>query len=198
MIDLSATFWNNKYLQNKTGWDLGTISTPLKTYFDQLEDRNIRILIPGGGNSYEAEYLVKNGFKNVYVVDIAKEAIKRISKRITSFNTEHLICGDFFELTDTFDLIIEQTFFCALHPALREKYAQKMSDLLNENGKLVGLLFDAKLNDNHPPFGGDEKEYRTYFNPYFTIDTMELCYNSIKERRGMELFIRLLKKQRGI
>lgn len=194
MIELSETFWNNKYLNNKTGWDLGEISNPLKEYFNQVEDKSLRILIPGGGNSYEAEYLFNLGFANVYVVDIAEEPLKRIQKRVPNFPKENLIHANFFELKGAFDLIIEQTFFCAINPELRAEYAQKTSELLTEKGKLVGLLFDAKLNEDHPPFGGCKQEYEEYFKPYFTIDKMEACYNSSKTRQEMELFIKMIKK----
>ena len=65
-IDLSAKVWDDRYKNNDIGWDLGEVSTPLKTYFDQLENKELKILIPGGGNSYEAVYLFQQGFKNVY------------------------------------------------------------------------------------------------------------------------------------
>ena len=193
-MDLSANFWENKYKSNKIGWDLGAISPPLKAYFDQLENKELKILIPGGGNSYEAEYLFKNGFKNVSVVDISKEPLDNLKKRVPKFPSSQLINANFFDVNFTFDLIIEQTFFCAIDPILRVKYTLKMNDLLNENGKLVGLLFDAKLNEDHPPFGGNKQEYLSYFKPYFKIIKMESCYNSYHNRKGMELFVMLHKK----
>lgn len=192
-MDLSESFWENKYLSNKTGWDLGVISPPLKAYFDQLEDKELKILIPGGGNSYEAEYLFNKGFKNVFVVDLAVTALNNIKKRVPLFPENQLISGNFFDLDTTFDLIIEQTFFCALNPSLREKYAVKMNELLNNKGKLVGLLFNAKLNEDHPPFGGDKAAYITYFKPYFTFNVFTECYNSYHNRQEMELFIILQK-----
>jgi len=193
MIELSESFWNNKYLNDKTGWDLGEISNPLKEYFNQLKDKNIQILIPGGGNSYEAEYLFSLGFSNVFVVDIAEEPLKRIQKRVPKFPKENLIHANFFELENVFDLIIEQTFFCAINPKLRPKYVQKVNELLTGSGKLVGLLFDAVLNEDHPPFGGSKREYEEYFTPYFK-GSMEPCYNSSESRQGMELFIKMIKK----
>ena len=193
-MNLSEDFWENKYNTNKIGWDLGEVSPPLKAYFDQLEDKELKILIPGGGNSYEAEYLFNKGFKNVYVVDLAKSALENIKKRVPNFPESQLILGNFFELKDEFDLIIEQTFFCAINPNLRKDYAKKMKDLLHKKGKLVGLLFNAKLNDDHPPFGGNKEEYISYFNPYFELETFENCYNSYHNRDEMELFIKFLKK----
>ena len=61
-------------------------------------------------------------------------------------------------------------------------------------GKLVGLLFDAPLNEDHPPYGGTIKEYIGYFEPYFNIEIMEPCYNSIQPRLGRELWIKMVKK----
>lgn len=193
MIDLSEDFWSGKYQQNKIGWDLGEVSRPLKEYFDQLDDKNVRILIPGGGNSYEAEYLFKKGFTNVFVADIALAPLKRIQKRVPDFPKKNLIHANFFELVGAFDLIIEQTFFCAINPALRPEYAQKSSELLTEKGKLVGVMFEAQLNEDHPPFGGSKIEYLEYFQSKFSIDIMELCYNSTGNRQGMELFVKMTK-----
>jgi len=185
---LNENFWETKYKTHKTGWDLGEISPPLKAYIDQLTNKELKILIPGGGNSYEAAYLFKKGFKNVFVVDISKVPLQNLQKTVPDFPSEQLIHGDFFNIESHFDLILEQTFFCAINPNLRVKYVLKMKELLHENGKLAGLLFDAKLNDEHPPFGGFKKEYITCFTPHFDIHTMENSNNSIQSREGMELF----------
>jgi hypothetical protein len=192
-MNLSEEFWNNKYKNNKIGWDLGMISPPLKAYFDQLKNKELKILIPGGGNSYEAEYLFKNGFKNVFVVDLSAIALENIKRRVPSFPKSQLIHTNFFDLDQTFDVVIEQTFFCAIQPKLRQEYAAKMNAILNSKGKLTGLLFDAVLNDEHPPFGGSKEEYVKCFQPYFEINKMDPCYNSYPNRQGMELFISCIK-----
>ncbi len=191
---LTSEFWEEKYQLNKTGWDLGEVSPPIKAYIDQLTNKGLKTLIPGGGNSYEAEYLFQNGFQNVCIIDLSKTALENLKKRVPDFPSENLIHGDFFELQQSFDLIIEQTFFCAIDPSLRPKYALKMHEILRLKGKLVGLLFDVKLNEDHPPFGGNAQEYLSYFNPSFKIHSFHECYNSIQSRLGMELFINLEKK----
>ncbi len=56
-MTLDKTYWKYRYQQKQTGWDIGFASTPLVTYFDHLNDKDIKILIPGCGNAYEAEYL---------------------------------------------------------------------------------------------------------------------------------------------
>ena len=195
-MDLSEEFWDSRYKNEDTGWDLGEVSPPLKTYFDQLEDKNLKILIPGGGNSYEAEYLHDHGFRNVFVVDVSKTALENFSKRVPNFPKKHLLQENFFEIDTTFDLIVEQTFFCAINPSLRVAYAAKAYNLLNQKGKVVGLLFDAPLNTDQPPFGGCKKEYIDYFKPYFKIITMENAYNSVEPRSGRELFFRIDKLEK--
>lgn len=193
MISLDKNYWTQRYQQNETGWDVGEITTPLKEYFNQIKNKNVSILIPGAGNAYEAEYLFNNGFNNIFVIDISEEPLKNIKKRVPDFPTENLILGDFFRHEKTYDIIIEQTFFCALNPNLRSDYAKKMNELLYPKGKLVGVLFNDVLNTDKPPFGGNAEEYKKYFSPYFNFVKFESCYNSIKPRQGRELFILLEK-----
>jgi len=190
----NKAFWSKKYANNLTGWDIGNISTPLKEYFDQINDKNVKILIPGAGNGYEAEYLFNNGFQNISIVDIAQQPLKNIKKRIPNFSSDKLIQVDFFEHNSKYELIIEQTFFCALSPNLRKDYVKKMHDLLKENGKIVGLLFNEELNTDQPPFGGSKTEYLELFSEYFNIKILDKCYNSIKPRFGSELFFIFEKK----
>ena len=188
-MKLNKAFWDNKYNNEKLGWDIGYISTPLKNYIDQLANKNLKILIPGAGNGYEVEYLFNRGFTNIHVVDIAQQPLDNLKHRIPHFPKDRLIHMDFFELQESnFDLILEQTFFCALDPSLRGTYVIKMNNLLRENGKLAGLLFDFPLTEKGPPFGGDINEYKNLFFEHFKIKTLERAYNSVKPRDGNELF----------
>jgi len=190
---LSEEFWDNRYQENNTQWDLSEISPPLKAYIDQLTNKNLRILIPGAGNAHEASYLLEQGFTNITVVDIAPTLVKRLQEKFSGNSHIQIIHNDFFQHKGTYDLILEQTFFCALNPDLRTAYALKMSELLSKNGQLVGLLFNREFEENGPPYTGTETEYRTLFEKHFKIETMELCYNSFFKRENTELFIRLKK-----
>ena len=191
---MDKSYWNGRYENNDTGWDIGIISPPLKEYINQLPNKQIAILIPGCGNAYEAEYLLQQGFTNITVIDIAPVAIEALRLKLNAFegNQLRIIEGDFFNLDESFDLIIEQTFFCALQPALRNIYADKMYSLLNKGGKLAGLLFNRPF-DAGPPFGGNKEEYLLLFGSKFITQLMEACYNSIAPRAGSELFF-ILKK----
>jgi hypothetical protein len=192
---LDSNYWQERYKTNQTGWDVGTITTPIKEYIDQLNDKSIKILIPGCGNAHEAAYLWQQGFTNVFLLDYAAEPLNNFSKHYPDFPKSHLLLKDFFELDAKFDLIIEQTFFCALAPQLRSSYAEKMCHILNPEGKLAGVMFSSEFEKEGPPFGGTKSEYQALFERYFDILKMEECYNSIEPRKGNELFVVLCPKK---
>lgn len=194
MNKFTKEFWTKRYQENETGWDVGTISNPLKEYIDQLTDTNIRILIPGAGNAHEAEYLFNKGFTNITVIDISELPLKNLQKRLPDFPKENLILCDFFEHHSHYDLIIEQTFFCALDPSFRKQYVAKMLELLKPKGKLVGVFFTDPIDTENPPFGATKEEYTKLFNPGFEFKTFAACVNSIQPRMGRELFINFVKK----
>lgn len=194
MNKIDKEYWEERYASDKTGWNIGFTSTPLRTYFDQLKDKTLKILIPGAGNSYEAEYLWNNGFKNLYILDFAKQPLNNFKKRVPQFPNEQLLNVDFFDWEDSYDYIFEQTFFCALHPSLRARYVEKMYHLLKPQGKLIGLFFNFELTNNGPPFGGSISMYKSLFEHKFYLNILELSINSIKERQGKELFFIFEKK----
>ncbi len=192
-LPLNADYWDNQYKINEIGWDLQQVSPPLKTYIDQLENKNISILIAGCGNAYEAEYLYSQGFHNITLVDISQTLINSLTEKYKN-TTIKVVFQDIFEHSGKYDLILEQTLFCAIDPSLRTKYVTTMHNLLTENGKLVGLLFEKQF-ENGPPFGGCKCQYEPIFEPYFNLNTIEICYNSDKSRANEELFINFTKKQ---
>jgi SAM-dependent methyltransferase len=189
---LDQNYWNNQYQANTTGWDLGEVSPPIKNYIDTLEDKNIRVLIPGCGNTYEAEYLLEQGFTNVTVIDIAPTLVDNLKTKFKDNPNITIILGDFFEHQGAYDVIIEQTFFCALPPTMRQKYVWKMHQLLANKGKITGLLFNRTF-ESGPPFGGSQEEYTLLFQQAFKFLKMEVCQNSATPRAGSELFIEFQK-----
>jgi SAM-dependent methyltransferase len=156
----------------------------------------VAILIPGCGNAYEAEYLLQQGFTDITLIDISGVLVQNLQEKLKN-SIEKGVCRvmhqDFFEHAGTYNLIVEQTFFCAIDPILRHSYAQKMSELLKPSGRLVGLLFGSEFVGG-PPFGGSKEEYIPYFSPYFDLKIIEKCANSIPSRAENELFINFLSK----
>jgi SAM-dependent methyltransferase len=190
---LDQNYWDSQYQVGKTGWDLGMVSPPIKKYFDAVEDKNLSILIPGCGNAYEAEYFLQRGFTNITVIDIAPSLVEKLQRKFQAQSDIQIILGDFFEHLGEYDLIIEQTFFCALPPKMREQYVLKMHQLLKQDGLIVGLLFNRTF-EGGPPYGGDQQEYEILFTPYFHLQHLATAPNSIAPRALSELWIELKKK----
>ena len=192
-VSIDQNFWNDKYQSGQIGWDIGSVSPAIKNYFDTLKSKNSSILIPGCGNAYEASYLLNQGFTNITIIDLAPTPIDRLRKKFENVAQITILNGDFFELDNQYDLIVEQTFFCALPPFMRPRYVVKMHELLKENGKLIGLLFDRQFTDG-PPFGGNQLEYNNLFREDFEFLQFHPNQNSIPQRAGSELFIEFQKK----
>ena len=188
---MDQAFWQQRYDENTTGWDIGSVSEPLKAYIDQLTDKDLRILIPGCGYGHEARYLAEQGFTQVTVIDLVDDAISRLREEVAAVRC---ITGDFFELDEagTYDLILEQTLFCAINPAMRDQYIRKGAELLVTGGKYVGVLFNREF-EGGPPFGGDIEEYTNYMDHRFTRYQITACYNSIPQRTGTEVFVKAEK-----
>ncbi|MFV8377983.1 methyltransferase [Flavobacterium sp. LB3R33] len=194
---LDASYWESQYKAKTTGWDLGKVSPPIQIYVDTVDDKNCSILIPGCGNSYEAEYLLEQGFTNITVIDIAPTPVAVLKEKFKNNSNIQIILGDFFEHQGKYDLIIEQTFFCALPPFMRQKYVWKIHQLLADDGILAGLLFNRTF-ESGPPFGGSKEEYEMLFKDAFDFLKMDVSKNSIAPRANSELFIELKKNNHAV
>lgn len=189
-------YWEQRWLDGQTGWDLATVSPPIADFVRTLTDKNMRILIPGCGNAHEAVFLMQEGFTRVTVIDIAPTPVAQLKQQLAGPLAQghvQVVCGDFFAHHAAYDLIIEQTFFCALQPEQRMDYARHMYRLLAPGGRLAGLLFNRQF-EGGPPFGGAVAEYRTYFEPLFDAVTFEACHNSVAPRAGSEVWFEAWRK----
>lgn len=180
-------YWDNLWKQQQTGWDLGAVSPSIQYFIDGYPHKDAAILIPGCGAAYEAEYLAQQGFTNITLLDISPTAAALLQQKFANFPAVRVLQGDFFAHTDTYDLIIEQTFFCALPPMMRQRYVWQMHRLLNKNGLLAGLWFDRDF-ENSPPFGGSRTEYEALFQGAFIPQKWNVSEHSVKARATFELW----------
>lgn len=189
---LDAQYWDNQWKANTTGWDLGMPAPPLVSFIDGIENKNTKILIPGCGSAYEAEYLIYKGFTDITLIDISETASCKLKEKFSKNPQINVVCDDFFHHQVKYDIIIEQTFFCALPPTMRQRYVWKMHNLLNASGILAGLLFNRTF-DVSPPFGGSREEYEKLFFGTFDFVNIETAANSVEPRANTELFFKFKK-----
>ena len=183
---MDLDYWSTRYQKEQTGWDIGEASGPLIHLCQGINNKNAKILIPGCGNAYEAEYLFNAGYKNVVIIDIAQEPLDYFKTRNPEFPSEQIVLGDFFKHHGEYDIIIEQTFFCAINPHMRPAYVDKCHDILNNTGKVIGVLFNREF-DGGPPFGGSTEEYQSLFKFKFSKVSFERSPHSIKPRKNSEV-----------
>jgi len=188
-----SEYWSDRYLNNETGWDMHQVSPPLKSYINTLKNKDLKILIPGCGNAYEAEYLLECGFKNVTIIDFSIVVTQKLKQKYKGKPIQ-IVNDNFFNHKGQYDLILEQTFFCALQPSLRENYVKHCYGLLEDGGKIAGVLFNKKFAPVEPPFIASDEEYKKLFQPLFKFLKFEPCNNSITARMGKELFFEFEKK----
>lgn len=188
MQDFNEQYWDTLYKKNRTGWDIGYICTPLKEYIDQITDKNLKILIPGAGHGYEAEYLYNKGFKNTYYLDYSEKAVNNFKKICPLFPESNIIKEDFFDHKGNYDLIFELAFFTSIIPERREELADKIFQLLYPGGKYTGVFFSHEFGNEHPPFGAIKETYLELIKDKFKVKIFETAYNSIKPRANREIF----------
>ena len=186
-------YWDQRYLEENTPWDLLALSPPIKSILDLLDDPDKKILIPGAGRGYEAGYAYELGYKHTHYADISQTAAKEFSRLFPEFPKDQILTDDFFKLEGKYDLIIEQTFFCSMDPSMRKDYVKKCYELLNEGGYIKGLLFASEFEREGPPFGGNMDQYRKLFSALFAIERLEMCKTSVLPRLGNELIFSFKK-----
>lgn len=183
---MEKKYWETRYSDKNTQWDLGNYSTPLISFLEKVSKES-KILFPGAGSGHDAEFLFKQGYSNVHILDFVEQPLVDFSNRNPNFPKDQIHQADIFSFTSSFDFIMEQTLFCAIEPKRRLEYIKAIHSLVNDSGVFAGVLFNRQF-ENGPPFGGDLEEYSALFNQVFSSVQFEECHNSIAPRMGSELF----------
>ena len=196
-----SQFWEDIYLADATGWDL---SGPTPVYVDLISKlKKGDVCIIGCGRGYDAVMFAKKGF-HVTAVDFAPSPIQALKEMVAESKVEvNALQLDIFSLLpsyqNSFDYVIEQTCFCAIHPSRRKEYEILVRGLLKTNGKLVGLWFplDKHIDEGGPPYGTTVNEVKSIFNDGWEVVKEEFSEYSIKPRKDREKLI-IFKKTTNI
>ena len=190
----SAADWDERYRTGDTPWDL-TGPTPelLRLKEEGLLPAKGRALVPGGGLGHDAFLLAEHGL-GTDLVDISPTALLRA--QVTAFERKITNLAayrrDFFSLLDTsyhqqsYDLIWEYTFYCAIEPGERAAYARTVAGLLKPGGLLAALFFPLASDKPGPPYPVSRAEIEELFGPFFRMDFSE-PKRSVKPREGREV-----------
>lgn len=179
----TSRFWNQRFKDQETPWDLGEPSPSLV----ELERRwslkkGDRVFVPGCGRGNDALFFAEQGYE-VTALDWSSTAVEELQDKASKRGISiQVLQGDFFSFeSDAFDGWVEHTFFCAIDPNDRPRYFEKCSQLIRPGGELVGTFFlthqdrdgvaIAKEGEvrTGPPFWTSEQYFRDLFEAKFKI-----------------------------
>lgn len=187
----TAKFWTDIYKTGKMGWDLGEPATAFVDMVPRLKFPKSRILVLGSGYGHDAAYFAKLGHI-VTAVDFSQAALDGAQARYPDL-TINWHKADVFELprewAGQFDLIIEQTCYCAIEPARRNSLLRAWMHMLQPQGQLLGVFFSMEKRNGEPPYGGSEWEVRERLKKNFQFLFWGRWHKSPPNRAGKEFLV---------
>ena len=190
--------WQKHYDEDDLRWDLEVVSPPFVYLWETKRIQPCRTLIPGCGRGHEVLFFAQQGF-DVTAVDFASGAVNLLKRSLEDNGVYARVMNlDFFELplelNGQYDLILEQTFFCAISPNNRSRYAQTVHRMLKPNGRLIALFYETG-EEGGPPFNTTPDQIWEQFSKYFMIEELDKTSHSAERRKGKEWlsFLRKIK-----
>jgi methyl halide transferase len=189
--DVGAEFWGGRYKSGETGWDHGEASPGLIDFLKTQSYRPGSVVVPGCGRGHDARALAKAGF-DVIGLDVVPQAVKDARRLADEEGVKvRFETSDFFNLPTAlrgpYDWLFEHTFFCAIEPALRDRYVETAASLIKPGGQLLGVFYHIQP-ETGPPFGTTREELLARFTPIFSLQ-YECVPRSYESRKGKELLM---------
>ncbi len=149
--------WEERWQTANTPWDAGASPPVLEELVRQAKLPTGRAFVPGCGAGDDLITLASPE-RHVTGLDLAPGARAAFYRRYPEAASQvDYVIGDFFsyEPQAAFDLIWDYTFLCALDPADRGAWANKVASLLKPGGMLATLIFpiiEAPAEYTGPPW----------------------------------------------
>ncbi|MBW4664291.1 MAG: methyltransferase domain-containing protein [Chroococcus sp. CMT-3BRIN-NPC107] len=194
----NSQYWENRYQEGKTGWDLGQAAPPFVGLLDSpTAPTTGKIAVLGAGSGYDALLFAQRGFE-VIGFDFAPSAIASASKLAQSRGiAAQFLQRNIFDLSAEFphyfDYVLEHTCFCAIEMRDRSSYVKLVKSLLKPQGELIALFWAHNL-PGGPPFGTTTAEICQYFESDFETNNLVLAKNSVPQRQAQEYLGRFIAK----
>ncbi len=189
--------WQGHYESNDLGWDLGQVAPPFVKLWQEEKLPVGKVLVPGCGRGHEVVFLAENGFE-VTAIDFSEGAVTYLENALNKRNLKgRVLHQDFFSLDDShdgvYDLVLEQTFFCAISPWQRMDYVLNVARILRPGGMLVGLFYHTDK-EGGPPYNTTREDIETNFSKNFEIQELDKTSLSAEQRKDKE-WLGIFKKK---
>ncbi len=195
--EYSREDWQGHYDSNDLGWDLEQVAPPFIKLWQEEKLPLGKVLVPGCGRGHEVVFLAENGFE-VTAIDFSKGAVTYLEKTLRERNLNgRVLYQDFFDMDGShdgyYDLVLEQTFFCAIPPRLRNDYVLNVARMLKSEGTLVGLFYHTDQ-EGGPPYNTTREDIESFFSEKFEIQQLAKTPLSAEQRKDKE-WLGILKKR---
>ena len=181
--------WDERYQNQNTPWNLGTAPPVLLTLLENLQSPPLRVLVPGAGHGHDAIAWARAGHQ-VLAVDFAPRALESTTDlaanagvTVQTLEADILELQRHHELENAFDLIWEQTCFCAIPLQRRADYVQSLAWCLRSRGSFRGLFWNHGRTGG-PPFDVTPDQIREQFPPVFEVLSLEPVASEIRMRKS--------------
>ena len=193
----SQADWQNHYDASDLGWDLGAVAPPFARLLEDGLLKPGKTIIPGCGQGHEVVYFAGHGW-DVTGVDYSPGAVALLKQALQEKKlTAQVLHQDFFTLDEShsgvYDALLEQTFFCAIHPENRRDYVETAHRILKPGGFIMGLYYETG-EQGGPPFNTTEQDLKEHFSEKFSWVRLEKCDHSAEQRKDKEWLAILRKK----
>ena len=198
--DYKCEDWQRHYEEKDLGWDLGQVAPPFVKLWQEEKLPLGKVLVPGCGRGHEVVFLAENGF-DVTAIDFSSGAVTYLKNALKKRNLEgRILHQDFFSLDEShegvYDLVLEQTFFCAISPKQRRDYVLNVSRILKPGGILVGLFYHTD-EQGGPPYNTTREDIEMHFSKKFEIQELDKTSLSTEQRKDKE-WLGILKKPENL
>ena len=198
--DYKCDDWQRHYEENDLGWDLGQVAPPFVKLWQEEKLPLGKVLVPGCGRGHEVVFMAENGF-DVTAIDFSSGAVTYLKNALKKRNLEgRILHQDFFSLDEShegvYDLVLEQTFFCAISPKQRRDYVLNVSRILKPGGILVGLFYHTD-EQGGPPYNTTREDIEMHFSKKFEIQELDKTFLSAEQRKDKE-WLGILKKPENL
>jgi len=198
--DYKCEDWQRHYEENDLGWDLGQVAPPFVKLWQEEKLPLGKVLVPGCGRGHEVVFMAENGF-DVTAIDFSSGAVTYLKNALKKRNLEgRILHQDFFSLDEShegvYDLVLEQTFFCAISPKQRRDYVLNVSRILKPGGILVGLFYHTD-EQGGPPYNTTREDIEMHFSKKFEIQELDKTSLSTEQRKDKE-WLGILKKPENL
>lgn len=188
---MEPSFWLDRWQKNEIGFHAEQVQPALIKHWPSLGiAKGARVLVPLCGKSLDMIWLAQQEL-NVAGVELSAIAVRdffaengiapkqreHAGFEISTADAIELWCGDFFALNPRevkAAAAYDRASLVALPPAMQQRYAQKMAELMPRGSKVLLISLDYDPNEMQgPPHNISGARVRELFSAHFDVTLLE-------------------------